>query len=92
MLDLKHHHVRTAGFTAGSQSLLVVLSVAQRFQVPRNREKKDDRSESDESDIELKAVGGINGHASLNGSALPNGKSRHSSDAVGISVKANGAR
>lgn len=55
-------------------------------------EKKDDRSESDESDIELKAVGGINGHASLNGSALPNGKSRHSSDAVGTSVKANGAR
>ncbi|CAI7600024.1 unnamed protein product [Penicillium discolor] len=58
-------------------------------------EKKDDRSEPDESEIEqdeLKAVGGINGHASLNGSALPNGKSRHATDAVGISVKANGAR
>ena len=41
-------------------------------------EKKDDRSEPDESEIEqdeLKAVGGINGHASLNGGALPNGKS-----------------
>lgn len=58
-------------------------------------EKKDDRSEPDESEIEqdeLKAVGGVNGHASLNGSALPNGKSRHAIDAVGISVEANGAR
>lgn len=58
-------------------------------------EKKDDRSEPDESEIEqveLKAVGGINGHSSLNGSAFPNGKSQDATDAVGISVKVNGAR
>lgn len=57
-------------------------------------EKKDDRSEPDESEIEqdeLKAVGGINRHASLNGVALPNGKPQHATDPVGIFVKA-GAR
>ncbi|CAI7641226.1 unnamed protein product [Penicillium glandicola] len=58
-------------------------------------EKKDDRSEPDESEIEqdeLKVVGGINGHASLNGSALPSAKSRNATDGVDISVRENGAR
>lgn len=53
-------------------------------------EKKDDRSEPDESEIEqdgLKAVEGINRHASLNGIALPNGKSQHATDAVGAPVR-----
>ncbi|KGO68391.1 TRAM1-like protein [Penicillium italicum] len=56
-------------------------------------EKKDDRSEPDESEIEqdeLKVAGRINGHTSLNGSALPNGKSQHATIDVCISVKANG--
>ncbi|CAG8891224.1 unnamed protein product [Penicillium egyptiacum] len=57
-------------------------------------EKKDDRSEPDESEIEqdeFKLVGEVNGHASLNGGSSPNGKSQHATGA-GISVKANGAR
>lgn len=52
-------------------------------------EKKDDRSEPDESEIEqeYKVGGEINGHA-LNGSALPNGKPQCAADGVDISVKA----
>ncbi|KAJ6123732.1 TRAM1-like protein [Penicillium samsonianum] len=57
-------------------------------------EKKDDRSEPDESEIEQdesKVVGGINGHTSLNGSALPSGKSQHATNGVGLSVQPNGS-
>lgn len=58
-------------------------------------EKKDDRSEPDESEIEhdqFKVVGEINGHASLNGSALPNGKFHATTNGAGVSIKANGVR
>lgn len=58
-------------------------------------EKKDDRSEPDESEIEpdeSKVAGGVNDHASLNGSALPSGKSQHATNGVGLSVQPNGSR
>ncbi|KAJ5502104.1 TRAM1-like protein [Penicillium fimorum] len=58
-------------------------------------EKKDDRSEPDESEIEkdeFEAVGGTNGHASLNDSASPSRKFRHATNNVNIAVKAHGAR
>ncbi|KAJ5963426.1 TRAM1-like protein [Penicillium vulpinum] len=57
-------------------------------------EKKDDRSDPEESEIEqdeFKTVGGIDGHATLNGSASPSGKSQHATNGVGISVRANEA-
>lgn len=50
-------------------------------------EKKDDRSETDESEIEYdvpKPLGDINGHIPMDGSAVPNDN--------GADVKANGAR
>ncbi|KAJ5373479.1 TRAM1-like protein [Penicillium concentricum] len=58
-------------------------------------EKKDDRSEPDESEIEqdeCKVVGGNNDYASLNGNASPSGKFQHVTDSVNIAVKAHGAR
>ncbi|KAJ5483561.1 hypothetical protein N7530_002807 [Penicillium desertorum] len=57
-------------------------------------EKKDDRSEPGESEIEQdesKLVDGLNGHASLNGSSSPNGKPQHATSVLGASVKPNGA-
>ncbi|EKV19476.1 Longevity assurance factor, putative [Penicillium digitatum] len=58
-------------------------------------EKKDDRSEPDESEIEhdeFKVSGGITGQASTNGSALPNGKSQGAASGLGLSINANGVR
>ncbi|KAJ5811009.1 TRAM1-like protein [Penicillium robsamsonii] len=58
-------------------------------------EKKDDRSETDEAEIgqdEFEVAGGINGHASQNGSASPSGKFQHATDSAGIAVKTHGAR
>jgi acyl-CoA-dependent ceramide synthase len=56
-------------------------------------EKKDDRSEPGESEIEdeFKLVDGVNGHASLNGSLSPNGNPQHATAGLGASVKPNGA-
>lgn len=56
-------------------------------------EKKDDRSEPGESEIEqdeFKLIEGVNGHASLNGNSSPNAKPQHATG-LGILVKANGA-
>jgi acyl-CoA-dependent ceramide synthase len=56
-------------------------------------EKKDDRSEPGESEIEdeFKLVDGVNGHASLNGSLSPNGNPQYATAGLGASVKPNGA-
>ncbi|KAJ5787346.1 TRAM1-like protein [Penicillium paradoxum] len=57
-------------------------------------EKKDDRSESDESEIEQdvpKVVGGIDDQVYLNGSAVLNGNAKHA-NGVGYSKKVNGYR
>ncbi|KAJ5446619.1 TRAM1-like protein [Penicillium cf. griseofulvum] len=91
-------NVITFGLLAGLQALnlfWLYYLLRSAFKFLATGEKKDDRSEPGESEIEqddFNVVEGSNSHSLLNGSLSPSDKSQQVTNGVGISVGAIGTR